>query len=227
MYYIIYKTTNLINNKFYIGMHKTKDLDDGYLGSGKYLINSIKKYGIENFKREILFNFNTEEEMRNKEKELVTEEFLLENEGKTYNLLVGGKGGYSFINKNDIKDKTTYFGFEKNNASILGIKANEVKNDKFKNDIKWKEKYSKNLSKAMKKLYPLGTGPFKDKKHTKETIEKMKEKALCRGLGNENSQFGTCWVYNLILKQNKKIKNELLNSYIEQGWIRGRKINFL
>ena len=45
MFFIIYQTTNLINNKIYIGKHQTSDLDDGYLGSGKLLLQAIKKYG--------------------------------------------------------------------------------------------------------------------------------------------------------------------------------------
>jgi hypothetical protein len=45
MNYFIYKTTNLLNGKYYIGMHVTNQIDDGYLGSGKYLNNAIKKYG--------------------------------------------------------------------------------------------------------------------------------------------------------------------------------------
>lgn len=42
--YIIYKTTNLINDKIYVGKHNTS-VNDGYLGSGKILKQSIKKYG--------------------------------------------------------------------------------------------------------------------------------------------------------------------------------------
>ena len=53
MYFILYETTNLINNKKYIGVHKTIDLNDGYLGSGIYLRNAIKKYGKENLKSHI------------------------------------------------------------------------------------------------------------------------------------------------------------------------------
>lgn len=56
MYFLFYKTTNLINGKFYIGSHQTLKLDDGYLGGGRILKKALKKYGRENFKREIIAN---------------------------------------------------------------------------------------------------------------------------------------------------------------------------
>ncbi|MEX0596844.1 MAG: GIY-YIG nuclease family protein, partial [Candidatus Paceibacterota bacterium] len=74
-YYTVYKTTNLINDKIYIGIHETKNLNDNYLGSGKLLKRAIEKYGSQNFKREYLFIFDNKEEQLAKEKELVTEEF--------------------------------------------------------------------------------------------------------------------------------------------------------
>jgi hypothetical protein len=46
-FHFIYKTTNLLNNKFYIGMHSTSNLKDGYLGSGTHLRYAIRKYGIQ------------------------------------------------------------------------------------------------------------------------------------------------------------------------------------
>ena len=97
MYYTIYKTTNLINGKIYIGKHQTSNLNDSYLGSGKGIKNAVKKYGRENFRKDILFVFESEKEMNAKEKELITEEFVSRND--TYNAGVGGEGGPHFRGK--------------------------------------------------------------------------------------------------------------------------------
>ena len=61
MKYIIYKTTNSLNNNIYIGQHATEDINDNYLGSGVALLSDIKKYGKYNFKKEILYIFDTRE----------------------------------------------------------------------------------------------------------------------------------------------------------------------
>ena len=94
MFYIIYKTTNLVNKKFYIGKHKTTSLNfDGYLGSGKLIKMAIKKYGINNFLRETLFVFDNDLDCSIKEREILSENFLIENHNNCYNLHVGGTGG--------------------------------------------------------------------------------------------------------------------------------------
>ena len=100
MHYIVYKITNKINGKIYIGKHQTRKLDDGYMGSGKLILSAIEKYGIENFGKEILFQLDNEDEMNLKEAELVTEEFCIREDN--YNLCPGGKGGFGYINKGNI-----------------------------------------------------------------------------------------------------------------------------
>ena len=55
-YHYIYKTTCIINDKFYIGMHSTDNMEDGYIGSGKRLWHSINYHGKENFKNNSSLN---------------------------------------------------------------------------------------------------------------------------------------------------------------------------
>lgn len=53
-YNFIYKTTSTLDGKYYVGMHSTNNLNDGYIGSGKKLWYYVKRYGKESFKFEIL-----------------------------------------------------------------------------------------------------------------------------------------------------------------------------
>lgn len=94
MFYTIYRTTNTVNGKYYLGKHQTENPNDDYLGSGLALKSAIKKYGRKAFTKEVLFVFDTEEEMNLKEKELITEE-LVSNKN-TYNKGIGGEGGPHF-----------------------------------------------------------------------------------------------------------------------------------
>lgn len=87
--YTMYKTTNLINGKYYIGVTNGNKL--GYLGSGTALIEAIRNYGKTNFKREILETFETEKEAFKREAEFVTEELV--EDRQCYNMKIGGKGG--------------------------------------------------------------------------------------------------------------------------------------
>lgn len=91
MFYILYKTTNKINGKYYIGIHRTYNIDDGYMGSGKLLRSAIKKYGIENFEREVIKYCNSLEELIDEERFIVNEQFVLDK--STYNMELGGAGG--------------------------------------------------------------------------------------------------------------------------------------
>ena len=92
-YYLIYKTTNQINGKFYIGKRVTKNPNDYYLGSGIAIKNAIKKYGKENFSKEILFYLDNKKAMAKKEVEIVTEDLI--NDPQCYNMKVGGVGGFT------------------------------------------------------------------------------------------------------------------------------------
>jgi group I intron endonuclease len=95
MYYTIYQTKNSVNGKVYVGAHKTKDLDDDYIGSGKMLMKAIKKYGLENFEKTILYVFNDQNSMYEMEKNIVNEKFVRRED--TYNIKIGGFGGWDHV----------------------------------------------------------------------------------------------------------------------------------
>ena len=90
-YHYIYKTVNTINNKFYIGMHSTDNLEDDYIGSGTVLARSIRKYGKENFVKEILEYFPDRDSLREREGEIVNEDFV--NDKMCMNVKLGGEKG--------------------------------------------------------------------------------------------------------------------------------------
>jgi len=96
MEHYIYKTTNLVNGKFYYGKHSTDNINDGYLGSGKLLLKAINKYGRENFNKEILTYCESSEDAFELE-ELVVNQDEVENR-MCYNVKVGGRGGGHNIN---------------------------------------------------------------------------------------------------------------------------------
>jgi hypothetical protein len=139
MYYTVYKTQNTINGKFYIGAHKTENSNDGYLGSGVALNRAIKKYGIENFTKEVLYEFSCESEMFEMEAKLISEHL-----GNTmcYNMMPGGKGGFDHINSTGM-----HLG-ENNpmhNEEVKKKNAEAVRKTREKNPQKYKEVAIKNL----------------------------------------------------------------------------------
>ena len=202
MFYTIYKTTNLINNKIYIGKHKTKNINDLYYGSGILIAEAIEKYGIENFTKEILYIFDNEEEMNQKEAELVTEEFCLRED--TYNLCPGGKGGWGYIHQNNLCDYSKYgkIGAERLRSLLK--------------DEKYFEIFSKNKSENWRKYYERGgKAPMQDKKHSDKTKRKISEAKM----GNTSTS-GRKWINN----KEKEILVEVdsLDEYYQKGYRLGR-----
>lgn len=202
-YHFLYKTTNLINNKFYIGIHSTYNLQDGYLGSGKRLKRSIEKHGKKNFRCEILEFFESREEVLKREKNIVNEHFL--QDPLCMNLQPGGGGG-----------------FTKEQSTKGAINANKKRKWLAKNDKKYREKLKicaiKNLNKrTWKENYS-----WINKKHKEETKKKIGKANSINQLGEKNSQFGTHWITNG--KEVKKIKKEELEKWIQLGWNKGRNI---
>ncbi len=94
--WILYQTTNLLNFKIYVGVHKVADTPRSrqYLGSGDRLRAAIKKYGTKNFARKTLAEFSCCEDVYKAEAELVNQAFV--DREDTYNICLGGRGGVNF-----------------------------------------------------------------------------------------------------------------------------------
>ena len=210
-YHYIYETICLITNKFYIGMHSTDNLQDGYCGSGKYLWNSLNKYGKDKHVTKILEFLPDRKSLKAREKEIINEE-LLDNQ-HCMNLAIGGEGG--LVNEKHSK--------------ILSKAGNEKIAWLRKNNPEWARQESSRRTESNIKLHREGrlTNPtFQGRSHTKSTKNKISKASSAHQKGIGNSQHGTCWVYNLELQRSKKIKKEELNTFLSQGWIKGRKITF-
>lgn len=180
MFFTIYKITNVLNGKIYIGKHQTKVLDDTYYGSGKLIKAAIKKYGKENFTKEILYIFETEDEMNSKEKELITEEFASRND--TYNTGIGGEGGPHFkgrthgkymseINESEDHRNKISEGLKKYYKENENARKGLKRTDQFKNKLS-EYRTGKNHSDFTKQTI---SDSLKGRKHSEETKRKMRE----------------------------------------------------
>ena len=146
-YHYLYKTTNILNDKYYYGIHSTNNLEDGYLGSGTRIKYSIRKYGQENFKKEIIEYFSSRSDLIQAEIDLLTRE-LLENK-QCMNIKFGGDCGT--LGRVNVKDKDgkmfsvfvddhRYLSGELISANKGLILAKDINNKTFsitKDDTRW------------------------------------------------------------------------------------------
>ena len=210
MHYLIYKTTNLVNGKYYVGKHKTKNRDDDYLGSGKLLRAAIAKYGRENFIREIILECSSEEEMNLAERILVVPDIEV-----NYNLCPGGQGGFGYLNDgSDEHIKRTICAGKKSSENIQNVRERGRKGG-----INSLKNRTGIFSLSEKQRSDIGKNSFLGKKHTDITRQRMSIVASKR-TGSKNSQFGTCWMTNGA--KNIKIKRDEVDKWTELGYKQGR-----
>ena len=164
MFYYLYEIKNTVNNKIYVGVHQTKDINDGYMGSGTVINKAYEKYGKEMFVKTILEYFDTREDMIRREKEIVNEDFLSRDD--IYNVRRGGTGGFDYINKN-------------------GLNINHVpRSDEFKKNLSNRMKKDnpsqrpgakERMSAATKKVMERGTHPFLDSAKQRELSNRIRK----------------------------------------------------
>lgn len=207
-HHYIYKTTCLVTGKFYVGMHSTDNLDDGYLGSGKILGYSIAKHGRENHKRDIIEMCPSREALKLREKEIVNEEML--DDPLNINLKYGGEGGQtSEISKN------AWLCPDRHDKARLRLERQW-------RDSEYRKRMVGVLRLALHKNHLDGKIPYNTygmlgKKHTAESCNKMSVSHT----GSLNPQFGKCWVCNGA--KPISIYKKDLDEYLAKGFRRGRK----
>lgn len=169
----LYKTTNNINGKIYIGVSSRDDQRETYLGSGKFLKAAIKKYGRGNFTKEILEEFIDLRSAFVREAEIVNEEFV--NRLDTYNCVIGG-GGTGPRELNPAFGKR--WKHSKKSKALMSEKSSGEKNSSY--GKRYTPEESEKISKALKQHFAEYQHHSLGTKHKEETKEKMvvKSKAL-------------------------------------------------
>ena len=208
-YHFIYKTTCSINEKYYYGMHSTDDLEDGYVGSGTQLWHSIRKYGLENFKLEILEFCPDREALKKREAELITEDKL--QDPMCMNLKLGGEGGWDIINNNPIKREEV----QKKRSSVGGKASYLANSDKIKEQ-------GSSVFKQLHKDGKMRYDGFSGKTHTEEVRKRIGAAGKLRS-GENNHQFGKKWAWINNGSSIRKIPLDQLDEFIDTGWKRGTK----
>ena len=206
-YHYVYKTTDIRNGNFYIGIHSTNNLNDGYVGSGVRIRNLKYKYGKIILKLEILEFSSNRKLLIEREVEIINSDLLKEK--KCLNLKKGGYGGFSSDNHRNKFFKRSREYSKLGNEKIKWLKEND-------------EEWVKNLSIRLSETHK-GIENFKGKTHTEETKRKIGKVNSIIQKGEKNSQYGTCWITNGT--ENKKIKLNDLILYENNIWYRGRAIN--
>lgn len=177
---VIYITTNKINNRKYIGVD-TQNLKY-YLGSGVAIKLAIKKYGTENFTKEILESSDDNGYLFEREKYWINF-YDADNSKEFYNIAPGGKGGNMLISEDSIKrhkegsKKSVITNTKKRKGKtyeeIYGDKAKEEKEKRRLPGLgqKFTEERIKNISVSLKGKSPWNKGLTKTDDRVKKYIE--------------------------------------------------------
>jgi len=129
MKYLIYKITNTINGRYYIGRHATNNVDDNYMGSGKAIKNAIKKYGIEYFTKEIIAEANSAENLWELERQIVND--IIVKDPLSYNMTYGGRSYLDGLKK---YDSANFLQHQSKSGKIGSIEAYKKKTIKQRKD---------------------------------------------------------------------------------------------
>lgn len=219
-YHVIYRTTCKVTGRYYIGMHSTDKLDDGYMGSGKRLWRSLKKHGRENHVYEIIEHLLTRQALRKREAELVNAELL--EDKMCMNLTLGGGGGWEAINANYTSEQRLHAGrlggFSNKHLWSTETLSKWHTSVTEHNRARWNQFLQDHPDEV-------GRRRANGLKAAQSTEAREKRKLSFEKIGHQtgekNSQFGTRWVHNST--GCKKIKSTQLEEYLMRGFKLGKK----
>ena len=245
-YHYLYKITNIITGEYYIGIHSTNDLDDGYFGSGRLLKNLIREFGKDQFKKEILKFCKDRLELLDCEEQYVNENTL--NDKKCLNLICGGLGASYYSTKgtttvrnpktgkcfnvkiddprlktgeliHSTKGKVTVFDSKSN--KFISISTDDPRYISGELKMKLSKKFS---GKGRTMIYNRTTNEYKCI-YAKELNEYLKKgwikQSKCKGRVSPTK--GMVWVCKG--DEMKIIKKEELQVYLNDGWVNKRNVS--
>jgi hypothetical protein len=194
--FTVYKTTNKINNKWYIGVHETDNPMDNYLGSGEAITAAKKKYGSENFSKEILFIFEDIDEAYDMERKLVTKDTI--KDPLCYNKVIGGTRSIAKVMHRCASVKTRLQEHARANSKKI--------QERYNNDPEFRKIIEGNLNKA-RKAYAKKV----------EDDPELRNLLSERNSGTQSPSHGSFWIND---GTNNKIMKK--DSAIPEGWVLGR-----
>lgn len=185
-----YKITNLVNGKYYYGIHSTNNLDDGYMGSGKVLLAAIKKHSKKKFTKEIIVDYPTRREVNEHEKRVVTVELV--NLEECYNTRTGGDN--DFIPSEKYRKKLSMAHLGKTLTEDTKKKMSENRKGekhpmygvKGKDNPNFGKKASEQVRKRLSELQVGENNSFFGKTHSDTSKKKISEAQM----GFKNHNFG-------------------------------------
>lgn len=190
--YITYKTTCIVTGKYYIGSHKLSKVTDRYLGSGKALIESIQRYGVENHVRDVIAEFDT----RSKSIELEHQLIKKAKDAGDSNILNLSTGGSSFDYINESGKNLYPITSDNLKIRLENLSRGRKTQTHLREDLDYCAKVNANISKGVKAYFESHQGNFKGRHHSDATKQLISDKLREKSRGDKNSQYGSYWITN-------------------------------
>lgn len=214
-FHYLYKVTCKVTGRYYIGMHSTDDMDDGYMGSGKRLWQSFKKHGIEQHVKEVLEQLPSREALRLREEQVVSDELI--DDPMCMNLALGGEGGWDHVNA-VLRRRIGHH----SRAGYAGYIASIKSGKRCTTNLKHVDRAALKLAKRGYFQPSIQVRAVAAAKHP-DVIAKRKLTYARIGhqSGEKNSSYGTRWINRDGVSQ--RVRGIEAYRLLEHGWLLGKR----